>query len=131
MNTQQDAFNKEITDTLKYHPNTDMSKTINIIKQINPNSNNYYSLFDNACYKMGMDMMAVEYADIKTDKTLGYIPTFRFYKDNMFREKPSNQELVSSNSPMKLDDCYAFLAKHSLYRLMHIANLDELLNTKK
>ena len=60
----------------------------------------------------------------------GFVPCFVFYPGNFLNETPGVKRLRSlDNGYRTLEDCYEFLAKEYIYRLMRVGRLEELLNS--
>lgn len=125
--TAEKAFNGKINQFLIEQPKSLASETINKIKRFYTNKSSYYSMFDDIVFKLGIEIIPQEVVDDKTEATLGYIPIIQYNRENKLKEQPHNELLISQNSPMPLFDCYEYLAKKLLYRIMKISNLDELI----
>ena len=117
------AFNKKIESLIDGGNNTAFS----MIKQLKDEFSNYpdyYSMLDSLSYRLGFGLIAQEYADAKTGKTLGYIPLLKYYPDNKFGEVPGLENL-GAEEPLKLKDCYGVLAKACLYKMTQLTNIVE------
>ncbi len=128
--TTKQAFDKRIKRFLKEQPTSTASRIIRKIENQNPNHDSYYSLFDNFSFEIGLGIIAKEVVNRKTDKTIGYIPFLKYYSDNILNEKPRVVSLTSCSSPLSLNQCYDYLAKELLYRIIRIENLDTIITEK-
>lgn len=128
--TSEQAFNQRIKKFLLEEPESTASKTIRRIEKFNPNFNSYYQLFDDFAFELGLGMIASEIVN-KNYKTIGYIPSIKYYLDNPLNEEPRIDKLISESLPLSLNKCYEFLAKELLYRIMNISNLETVIKREK
>ena len=126
--TVEQAFDKRIQKFLDEQPNSSASKTIRQIERSNPSFKSFYILFDDFTYKLGIEMIARDVVNERTGKILGYIPCIKYSSNKFLNEKPRVEPLIDSEFPLNLIDCYEYLAKELLYRIMRIQDLDELIS---
>ena len=88
-------------------------------------------MFDSFSFSLGLGILAVEIVGGRNDKTLGYLPYIKYYPGNKLGEEPRQHQLISTASLLKLNQCYSYLAKELLYRLMRVDNIEELIEKKK
>lgn len=122
--TGEQAFENRIKRFLKEQPDSTASITIKKLESYYPNFRSYYSLFDEFSFRLGIGIIAKEVVGSKTNKTIGYVPCLKYYADNLLKEEPRVEPLVSGTTPLKLNHCYDYLAKELLYRIMRIQNLE-------
>lgn len=129
--TPEKSFNREINHILQEQPDSTAACTIRKVEQSKPNFKNHYALFDEFAFELGLGIVAHPVFNAKTDKLLGYIPIIKYYPNNKMGETPKEDNLDTYTTYKELNDCYAFLAKELLYRIMRITNLDELIASIK
>lgn len=127
--TSEQAFSRRIKKFLSEQPESNASQTIRKIEILNPNFNTYYGLFDDFAFKLGLGIIAIEIVN-KNYKTIGYIPSIKYYPDNLLNEEPRTDRLISEASPLRLNKSYEYMAKELLYRIMRVPNLEELILEK-
>lgn len=123
--TSEQVFSKRIKKFLTDQPESSASQTIRKIERSNPNFNSYFTLFDHFAFKLGIGVFANEIVD-KNYKTIGYIPSIKYYPDNLLNEAPRTVGLISEASPCSLNKSYECMAKELLYIIMRVPNLEEL-----
>lgn len=122
----QKAFNNKVLDILKKSPNSSASELIKKIENRYSGNKDYYSTFDSFGFKVGLGMIATLLVD-QSNKELGYLAEFKYYPNNLFSEKPRVETLTSSSTPMSLNECYSYLAKEFIYRLIRTTNIDDII----
>lgn len=125
--TPEQAFSRRIKKFLSEQPESNASKTIRQMEQLNPHFTSYYGLFDELAYKLGIGMIAAEIVN-RNYKTIGYIPSIKYYPDNLLDEEPRTKPLISESSPLSLNKCHEYLAKEVLYRIMRVPDLGIIFN---
>ncbi|WP_214161345.1 hypothetical protein [Litoribacter ruber] len=127
--TAEQSFDRRIKKFLHEQPNSDASKTILKIEKLYPGFKSYYALFDDFLYKLGLVMNAQIIVN-KNYKTIGYIPSIKYYPENLLNEEPRIEKLISELSPLSLESSYEFLAKEILYRIMKVRDLNSIIMNK-
>lgn len=119
MNEDQ-IFNKRIEQFLKEQPDSNASLLIKLLIDSYPQYQNYHTIFDDFCHKIGLGFCAVE-----STKSNYYVPTFKYYPDNKLKEDPREEPLINRNLPISYQKTITFLAKEVVYRLMRVRNIEE------
>lgn len=121
------VFNKRIQEFLDEGSEGNNAQLINSIINLKPNYKNlsYYTVLDDFCLKLGLGFFEQKIIDNK-DKVLGYVPSFKYYNNNLLREFP-REEPINSNTPIPLSNAFKTMAKEVVYRLRRVSNLRELM----
>ncbi|TPN87400.1 hypothetical protein [Aquimarina algicola] len=127
---REQAFNSRIKKFLREQPESNASKKILEIEKFDPQFQSYYQLFDELTYELGLRIVALERPS-KTGKTIRYIPSIKYFPDNLLNEEPRVDKLINEVSPLSLSKCYKHLAKELIYIIMKVSNLEEIIQTSK
>lgn len=124
--TPEQSFNRRIKRFLTEQPQSTASTTIRQVVMLNPGHKNYYSLFDSFSFRLGIGIIAQGIIN-KNGKTIGYVPSIKYYPGNSLKEEPRVESLISETAPLSLSRCYEYLAKELLYRIMRVPDLNSLI----
>lgn len=112
-------FERRIMQFVKEDSSSKYSNIIKSIQSYNYPVTDYYSRFENIAFKAGLDITVLEITDGK-GKAKGYIPVLNFKENNLWNWKSGPHQLFNKESPLKLRECYAQLAKEIVYRFSEL-----------